>query len=140
MASLACQGKQAARVASLGTTPASRGFLCETSKLENVMHRIAPTIGALTLFAISGQLYETKSVFAADSATGGAQERPSEPVPGINPDETLSEQLDRDKGVINPPPVGDAEIHTTVPNPDPGTTRVIPPPGTPGGDQSVQPK
>jgi hypothetical protein len=52
----------------------------------------------------------------------------------------LSEQLDRSKGVIHPPPTGDAEIETTVPNPDSGTLKVIPPPGTPGGDESVEPK
>ena len=52
----------------------------------------------------------------------------------------LSEQLDENKGVIDPPPVGDAEIHAPAPEPLPGTTPVIPPPGTPGGDPSVVPK
>ena len=66
--------------------------------------------------------------------------QPSEPVPGVKKDESLSKQLDEDKGVIKPPPTGDSEIHTTVPDPNPGTMRVIPPPGTPGGDESVQPK
>ena len=54
--------------------------------------------------------------------------------------ESLSKQLDRDKGVITPPDIGDTEIETTVPDPNPGTTKVIPPPGTPGGDQTIQPK
>jgi hypothetical protein len=67
-------------------------------------------------------------------------EQPSEPVPGIDEDRTLSEQLDENKGVIVPPPVGDAEIHAPAPEPLPGTTPVIPPPGTPGGDPSIQPK
>jgi hypothetical protein len=65
---------------------------------------------------------------------------PSEPVPGIDEDRTLSEQLDESKGVIDPPPVGDAEIHAPAPESLPGTTPVIPPPGTPGGDPSIQPK
>lgn len=64
----------------------------------------------------------------------------SEPVPGIDPDRTLSEQLHEDKGVIKPPAVGDAEIHAPAPDPTPGTTPVIPPPGTPGGDPTVEPK
>ena len=34
----------------------------------------------------------------------------------------------------------DAGIETTVPNPHPGTTVVIPPPGAPGGDSKLQPK
>lgn len=67
-------------------------------------------------------------------------ERPSEPVPGIDEDRTLSEQLDENQGVIDPPPVGDEEIHAPAPEPLPGTTPVIPPPGTPGGDPSVEPK
>jgi hypothetical protein len=78
------------------------------------------------------------SFLAAGNAT--AEEKKGEPVPGINPDERLSEQLDESKGVIDPPPVGDAEIRAPAPDPTPGTTRVIPPPGTPEGDQSVQPK
>jgi hypothetical protein len=67
-------------------------------------------------------------------------EDPSEPIPGIDEDRTLSEQLDENKGVIDPPPVGDEEIHAPAPEPLPGTTPVIPPPGTPGGDPSVEPK
>jgi hypothetical protein len=67
-------------------------------------------------------------------------QKKSEPVPGINPDQSLSRQLDEGKGVIDPPPVGDAEIQAPAPAPNPGTTPVIPPPGTPGGDQSIQPK
>ena len=67
-------------------------------------------------------------------------DQPSEPVPGIDEDRTLSEQLDENKGVIEPPPVGDAGIHAPAPDPLPGTTPVIPPPGTPGGDPSVVPK
>ena len=54
-------------------------------------------------------------------------EEPPETVPGSDPDESLSEQLDQDKSVIKPPPVGDADIHVPAPNPDPGTTPVIPP-------------
>jgi hypothetical protein len=67
-------------------------------------------------------------------------EEASEPVPGVDPDKTLSEQLDEDKGVIVPPPVGDEAIHVPAPDPTPGTTPVIPPPGTEGGNPNVQPK
>jgi len=69
---------------------------------------------------------------------GHAADTKSEPVPGIEEDKTLSEQLDEDKGVIEPPDIGDAEIHVPAPNPDPGTTPVIPPPGA--GDPTVEPK
>jgi hypothetical protein len=69
---------------------------------------------------------------------------PVKPVPqdpdSNRPDETLSEKLDRSKGVIRPPSGVDPEIRKPAPVPNPGTTRVIPPPGTRGGDPSVQPK
>ena len=67
-------------------------------------------------------------------------ENGTEQLPGKQPNESLSEHLDRNQGVITPPPTGDAEIYTKAPNPNPGTTPVIPPPGTPGGNQSVQPE
>jgi hypothetical protein len=45
------------------------------------------------------------------------------------------------KGVIPPPPVGDEDIYTKVPNPEAGHEKeVIPPPGTPGGDPNVEPR
>ena len=53
-------------------------------------------------------------------------------------DETLSDHLARSGGVICPPPGVDPEIRARTP--EGGTTPVIPPPGSPGGDQSVQPK
>jgi hypothetical protein len=77
---------------------------------------------------------------AADEAVSPPSRENSEKVPGVNPSQTLSEQLDKNNGVINPPPVGDAAINTTVPNPNPGTMPVIPPPGSAGGDERVQPK
>jgi hypothetical protein len=44
------------------------------------------------------------------------------------------------RGVIEPPMTVDPGIHTTVPDPTPRTTPVIPPPGTPGGDRTVIPR
>jgi hypothetical protein len=51
--------------------------------------------------------------------------------------EPLSDKLARTDGVLCPPNV-DPEIK--APTPNAGKTPVIPPPGSPGGDQSVQPK
>ena len=53
-------------------------------------------------------------------------------------DRTLSSKLAQSGGVICPPRHVDPEIHQ--PAPRGGPMPVIPPPGTPGGDQSVQPK
>ena len=68
------------------------------------------------------------SVLAADDRACSQQERASK---------TLSEKLDQTAGVICPPDVDPA---IKVPTPNAGKTPVIPPPGSPGGDQSVQPK
>jgi len=43
-------------------------------------------------------------------------------------------------GVIRPPAGVDPGIQAPAPVPAPGTTPVIPPPGTPGGDMRVQPR
>jgi len=50
----------------------------------------------------------------------------------------LSERLGRTGGVICPPAGVDPDIR--APAPGGGSTPVIPPPGTPGGDPSVRPK
>lgn len=52
--------------------------------------------------------------------------------------EPLGDKLARSDGVLCPPPGIDPEIR--APTPDAGNTPVIPPPGTPGGDQNLQPK
>ena len=51
---------------------------------------------------------------------------------------TLSDQLSQSKGVICPPAGIDPNI--SVPPIGGGRTPVIPPPGTPSGDPSIQPK
>jgi hypothetical protein len=51
--------------------------------------------------------------------------------------QTLSEKLDQTKGVICPPDIDPA---MKAPTPKAGNTPVIAPPGSPGGDPSIQPK
>jgi hypothetical protein len=51
---------------------------------------------------------------------------------------SLSDHLARSDGVICPPEHVDPEIK--APTPPGGAMKVIPPPGTPGGDPNVQPK
>jgi hypothetical protein len=57
--------------------------------------------------------------------------------PDAKPGDSLSDKLARTDGVICPPNV-DPEIK--APTPQVGKMPIIPPPGSPGGDQSVQPK
>ena len=66
-----------------------------------------------------------------------------EPAPGSSepaPGESLSNQLNRNEGVIQPPRDIDPGIDVPAPNPNPGTTPVIPPPGSPGNPSDVRPK
>jgi hypothetical protein len=52
--------------------------------------------------------------------------------------QTLSEKLAKTDGVLCPPSNVDPDIK--APTPQAGPMPVIPPPGSPGGDQSVRPK
>lgn len=53
--------------------------------------------------------------------------------------EPLGDKLAKSEGVLCPPAGVDPEMR--APTPDHGsTTPVIPPPGSPGGDQTVRPK
>lgn len=62
---------------------------------------------------------------------------PPPTVGGPNPPD-LSDRLADSKGVICPPAGVDPDMH--VPPPDGGAMKVIPPPGTPGGNRGVEPK
>jgi hypothetical protein len=53
---------------------------------------------------------------------------------------TLSEKLERSDGVIRPPGGVAPDMTVPAPVPDPGTTPVIPPPGSPGGNPRVDPR
>ncbi|MGO4573186.1 hypothetical protein [Microvirga sp. 2TAF3] len=73
------------------------------------------------------------------------QEMPAEKMKPKDPaetgsTETLSDKLEKSNGVIRPPATSTPEMTVPAPVPNPGTTPVIPPPGSPGGNQSVQPK
>ncbi|WP_316168551.1 MULTISPECIES: hypothetical protein [unclassified Bradyrhizobium] len=52
--------------------------------------------------------------------------------------EPLGEKLAKTNGVLCPPSGVDPQMH--APTPEGGTTPVIPPPGSPGGNPNVQPK
>lgn len=60
------------------------------------------------------------------------------PTVGKDSERTLSDQLAQTKGVICPPAGVDPEMHQTAPQG--GAMKVIPPPGSPGGNPNVQPK
>lgn len=89
------------------------------------------------------------------AATAGAQAQRGEPsVPQPRPPtgdrlpapdtnaprsgESLSDTLERNDGVVRPPP--GVVPDNTIPPPEQGRIRVIPPPGSPEGDPKVRPK
>lgn len=53
---------------------------------------------------------------------------------------TLSDKLEKSDGVIRPPETATPDMTVPAPVPEPRTTPVIPPPGSPGGNQLIQPK
>ena len=67
---------------------------------------------------------------------GGASNGPSE----TGSTNTLSDKLERSDGVIRPPESATPDITVPAPVPDPNSTPVIRPPGSPGGNQQVVPK
>jgi hypothetical protein len=80
-------------------------------------------------------------VLAAGISTAAMTVAQAADTTGCTPQEqanqTLSQKLDDTKGVICPP---DVDPDMKKPEPKAGNTPVIPPPRTPGGDPSVQPK
>jgi len=113
----------------------------------------------LTIWVLAAALVGTTSVLAQTPAKpppGALETQPTDtgPCPGgratvgsnneittpnaSKGDKTLSEHLAQSGGVICPPSAVDPQIK--APTPNVGTMPVIKPPGTPGGDQSVQPK
>ena len=93
---------------------------------------LLPLIAAMLLVtSIAGSVSaadDADSVSAADDKACSQQELANK---------TLSEKLDQTAGVICPPDIDPA---IKAPTPNSGKTPVIPPPGSPGGDPSVQPK
>jgi hypothetical protein len=96
----------------------------------------------LTLLALC---FDPNQGFAASPAS--ATDAPEETVPqgndppGADNGDQQTPPLVQHKGVIEPPPIGDEDIYTQAPNPDAGhEEEVIPPPGTPGGDPTVEPR
>lgn len=64
---------------------------------------------------------------------------PDQAITGSTSGQTLSDKLERTEGVITPPATGAADMRVPAPVPNPGTTRVITPPGTSPSDP-IQPK
>jgi hypothetical protein len=107
-------------------------------RTKNVAAIVVATVAALSIPTAQAQLDRPVAPPALSQPLN-----PCPPSVGNNADETagsrtLSDQLSQSKGVICPPAGIDPGI--SVPASGGGRTPVIPPPGTPGGDPSIQPK
>lgn len=77
---------------------------------------------------------------AAAQNAPAADGTPAPQQPGATaPQGSLSHELNRSNGVIQPPPTGDRGV-VKPPNRGASRTPVIPPPGTPGGNPRIEPK
>ncbi|HUD85171.1 MAG TPA: hypothetical protein VMR17_01905 [Xanthobacteraceae bacterium] len=88
--------------------------------------------GKLSLALLAVTLTASSATFAQAPAADSAPCTPQE-----QSNQTLGEKLNQTNGVICPPEVDPAMRAPTPKGVDPS---VIPPAGTPGGDQNVQPK
>ena len=92
-------------------------------------------LGALGGMSAQAQTAAPQPPARADCPPGAG---PNAPAVGRDSNKTLSDQLAASKGIICPPAGVDPEMPQKPQ--EGGTMKVIPPPGSPGGNPSVQPK
>lgn len=90
-----------------------------------------------TGFVVALMLARGAKAATAD-ATTDAPHAPAPPTDISKKPGNLSDKLNRNNGVIHPE--GDIDPAMRKPAPPTGATPVIPPPGAPGGDTTIQPK
>jgi|GEM_PF-814130 len=102
---------------------------------------LGAALAAFTSPPLQADVDAPKPKAAPEDTLSSDPNRVQVPVPDLRPGETLTEHLDRNDGVIRPQERNTPNMSTVMPpEPHPNTTPVIPPPGTPGGDQSIEPK
>jgi len=97
---------------------------------------IAAFVGVAPVGA--GLAQPTENTSPEQGATCPPDVKGEPPTVGGGGSQPLSDKLARSKGVICPPAGIDRDMQVTPPSG--GHLKVIPPPGTPGGDPNVQPK
>ena len=117
----------------------------ETARFIKGLAEWGTMIASLAL--VIGVLVATVRVAPGEErAPAATLQKPEADAPKLSPSlpstgETLSERLDRSDGVIKPPSGIDPGMQVAPKDPNAGSNMpVIPPPGSPGGDQSIRPK
>jgi hypothetical protein len=123
-------------------------FHANTTRTARLINGLADWGGVIAALAlVVGVVVATVRVAPGqERAPASTLQKPEVDAPKQTPSlpstgETLSERLDRSGGVIKPPAGVDPGMHVAPKDPNAGSTMpVIPPPGSPGGDRSIQPK
>jgi hypothetical protein len=106
---------------------------------EETLRVAVPLIAALVIVAGGNMsLAQPANRSAGEAATCPPDVKGDPPTVGGRSSEPLSDKLAQSKGVICPHAGVDREMQVTPPGG--GQLKVVPPPGTPGGDPNVQPK
>jgi hypothetical protein len=104
----------------------------------------ASSLGLLSAVAVMAQspppAQQTSPPEIMDPPIESTTPPPDPSTGGSDPKEPLSEKLDQNEGVLEPPRGIDPEIRKPIPEDFKAKTPVIPPPGEPGGNENVQPK
>ncbi len=103
-----------------------------------MIHIFRLLVPAVALAALG--MLESPVAVAQGSSDQTAPQKVPEASQDQKPGQTLSGQLKQSDGVIHPHPSADTEAVRPTPPTGPNSTPVIPPPGSPGGDQTVRPK
>src|SRR3954466_11853174 len=99
--------------------------------------RVTPVV-ALALVVEAGAVYAQSGTNLNPGTPQSESTGPNDPRStgrSSSSNETTSERLEKNEGVMRPAPSIAPEMAVRPPVPNPGTTPVIPPPGSPGGDQ-----
>jgi len=129
--------------------PAAWGTFCASRALTNTLRKCVRNyllrltiliIAAFVGFAQGGVVLAqpADNTSPEQGATCPPDVKGEPPTVGGGSSGPLSDKLAQSKGVICPPAGIDRDMQVTPPSG--GHLKVIPPPGTPGGDQNVQPK
>ncbi|TMJ84281.1 MAG: hypothetical protein E6G78_16410 [Alphaproteobacteria bacterium] len=107
---------------------------------EFALHAVVAIIAALVMVGAANLARAQSSANPGpeNGVTCPPDTKGDPPTVGGGSSAPLSDKLAQSKGVICPPAGVDREMQVAPPSG--GQLKVIPPPGTPGGDPNVQPK
>ena len=88
-------------------------------------------VGVLALSG-SGALAQIPTLPQQAPNMPASKDVPAEKIEPSETRSTLSDKLQRSDGIIRPPVDATPDMNVPAPVPEPGTTPVIPPPGSPG--------